>query len=144
MHLLFNMLPANAQLIRPDLLAKTLYSHNPLFHLSNMNKHRVRNALILIGISLMIACGTYLLNGWFFSSHPFMSRTDATFVEGIFFIFVGFLVLIGSGGVTRTSQKAAMLASAAKAFSNKDAIGPSVFSGETRGNRRAMCGLGWS
>ena len=54
-----------------------------------------------------------------------MSRTDATFVEGIFFIFVGFLVLIGSGGVTRTSQKAAMLASAVKAVSNKDVIGPS-------------------
>jgi len=90
-----------------------------------MNKHRVRNALILIDISLVIACGTYLLNDRFFSSHPFMSRTDATFVEGIFFILVSFLVLIGSGGVTHTSQKAAMLASAAKAVSNKDAIGPS-------------------
>jgi hypothetical protein len=97
----------------------------PLSHLSNMNRNRVENALISIGISLAIACATYLLGGWFISSHSFMSRTDATFVEGIFFIFVGFLVLIGSGGITRNSQKAAMLASAAKAISHKDVIGPS-------------------
>jgi hypothetical protein len=46
-------------------------------------------------------------------------------LEGIFFVLSGLLIFIGSGGISGKSLKAALLASAAKAISDKEVIGPS-------------------
>ncbi|MEM2105388.1 MAG: DUF308 domain-containing protein [Candidatus Bathyarchaeia archaeon] len=84
----------------------------------------LRNILPLIGISLIVACATYIINLWIFSSNSRFSPTEASFVEGILYIIIGVLFLLGSGGISLTSQRAAALASAASAL-GKDVIGPS-------------------
>jgi hypothetical protein len=53
-----------------------------------------------------------------------MSPLDASFLEGVIFLLAGVLFLIGSGGITQTSGKAALLAATASAM-DKDVIGPS-------------------
>jgi hypothetical protein len=47
------------------------------------------------------------------------------FFEGLLTTLFGLIALLGSGGMSRTSRAAAMLASTAKAISDKDFIGPS-------------------
>lgn len=90
-----------------------------------MNIITLRNILLLIVISLIVACVTYIFNLWLFSLHPRISPAEASFVEGLLYVFIGALLFLGSGGISRTTQKAAMLASAAKALSKNDVIGPS-------------------
>ncbi|MEM3622858.1 MAG: hypothetical protein QXZ02_03710 [Candidatus Bathyarchaeia archaeon] len=89
-----------------------------------MDINALRNILPLIGISVIVACATFVVNIWLFSPHPRFSPAEASFIESLLYIIVGALLLLGSGGITRTSQRAAMLASAAKAL-GKEVIGPS-------------------
>jgi len=89
-----------------------------------MNKDILRNVTLLIGASLLFAFSTYIFDLWFFSSHPHISPKDAAFIEGMIFIIFGVLFFLGSGGINRASQRAAMLAAAASAL-GKDIIGPS-------------------
>jgi len=53
-----------------------------------------------------------------------MLPADASFLEGVTFIILGALFLLGSGGISQTTSRAAMTAAAAKAM-GKDVIGPS-------------------
>jgi hypothetical protein len=53
-----------------------------------------------------------------------MSPLDASLFEGVIFVLFGVLFLIGSGGITQASRKAAVLAATASAMGN-DVIGPS-------------------
>lgn len=89
-----------------------------------MNKNVLRNVTIIISASLLITCAVYIANHWFLSSHSTISPTDAFFVEGLVSIILGALLFIGSGGISRTSRGAAMLAATASALGN-DVIGPS-------------------
>jgi len=89
-----------------------------------MNKDALRNVTLLISASLLFAFATYIFDLWFFSSYPRISPEDASFLEGIIFIILGALLFLGSGGINRGSQRAAMLAAAASAIS-KEIIGPS-------------------
>jgi len=89
-----------------------------------MNKKALRNIIFLISVSLVLTYATYIVNIWLFSSHPRVSPTDASFLEGIIFIIIGALFFLGSGGISRGSQRAAMLAAAASAI-GKEVIGPS-------------------
>jgi len=89
-----------------------------------MNKSVLQNVTLLIGASLILASATYVINLKLFSLHSRVSSVDTLFLEAIFFISIGALLFLGSGGISRTSQKAAMLASAAKAL-GKEVIGPS-------------------
>jgi hypothetical protein len=89
-----------------------------------MNKQALRNIILLIGVSLALAIVAYIVNFWLFSSYQRISPTDASFLEGIIFIIIGALFFLGSGGISRGSQKAAMLAAAASAM-GKEVIGPS-------------------
>jgi hypothetical protein len=79
---------------------------------------------------MALACATYLVNVWLFSSQTSirlstsMSPLDASLFEGLIFVLFGVLFLIGSGGITQASRKAALLAAAASAMGN-DVIGPS-------------------
>ena len=89
-----------------------------------MNKKALRNIIFLISVSLVLAYATYIVNIWLFSSHPRISPTDASLLEGIIFIIIGALFFLGSGGISRGSQRAAMLAAAASAI-GKEVIGSS-------------------
>jgi hypothetical protein len=84
----------------------------------------LRKITPLIGASLVLACVAYFVNFWLFSSRSRISPIDALFFEGIMFIIIGALVCIGSGGLSRTSQRAAVMSALAGAV-GKDVIGPS-------------------
>ena len=90
-----------------------------------MNKKALRNIILLISASLALAFATYTVDLWLFSSHPRISPGDASFLEGIIFIILGALFFLGSGGITRGSQKAALLAAAAEAITGTETVGPS-------------------
>jgi hypothetical protein len=89
-----------------------------------MNKITLQNIVLLIGVSLVLTCATYLVNIGIFSSNVSISPSDAAFLEGVFFIIIGALLFLGSGGIGRGSQKAAMLVATASAV-GKDVMGPS-------------------
>jgi hypothetical protein len=76
-------------------------------------------------ISLAVAIIIYLLNIRFLSSNPNTTPGTATFFEGVFATLLGLLLLLGSGGISRNTRSAAMIASAAKGMSSGDTIGPS-------------------
>ena len=90
-----------------------------------MNRKSLRNLTLLVIISLTIACATYVVDLWLFGSiYPRVSPKDASFLEGIISIPSGFLLFLGSGGISQGTQNAARLAAAADAISG-EAIGPS-------------------
>lgn len=74
---------------------------------------------------MVIASATYAFNLWFFSGGSHLTATDAAFLEGVIFVLLGALLLLGSGGISRASRQAAMLAATANAVSDKQVIGPS-------------------
>jgi hypothetical protein len=88
-----------------------------------MTKFDAGNAVIWIGTSLIVACAFYIVNLWLFSSNQSVSPADASFMEGMLMIVLGILVCLGSGGISRTSHKAAMLSAAASA-TGAEVIGP--------------------
>jgi len=88
-----------------------------------MNKFSLENVLILLGTSLVVACAIYLVNFLFFYSNQSVSPGDASFMEGLLLVVVGALAYLGSGGISRTSHKAAMLSAAASA-AGAEVIGP--------------------
>lgn len=90
-----------------------------------MNKYALKNILLLIISSVILAFAAYMINIWLFSSNQVISSVDFTFWEGMIFIILGVLFLLGSGGITRTSQKAALLAATAEAIYDEQIIGPS-------------------
>ncbi len=96
--------------------------------LDKMNKEILKVPASLIVVSLILSCAIYIMNVWFLPSTPlakfFVRQTDALFIEGLLFLIAGITFFIGSGGLSRASQSAALLASAAKGISD-DAIGPS-------------------
>ena len=110
-------------------LAKAfLHLFSPV-NLISMNKTAVRNVAPVIGASIIVALVTYAINSWLFSTQPYLisrnylSSIDTLFIEGMIYIIIGALLFLGSGGISRTSQRAAILASTAKAFDD-DVIGP--------------------
>jgi hypothetical protein len=82
------------------------------------------NTAILSCISALVVIAVYLLDIWLLSSNINLSPTDALFIEGIFFLIIGFLLLLGRGGISLTSRKAAILAASAGAISGRDTMGP--------------------
>jgi hypothetical protein len=90
-----------------------------------MNRRTLQNVVLLGLISPAIAIIIYVLNLWLLSSNPTISPRTATFFEGILAVLSGLLLLLGSGGISRNTRSAAMIASAAKGISNGDIIGPS-------------------
>jgi hypothetical protein len=90
-----------------------------------MNTSPIKQIAILACVSLLAGVILYVLDIQFFPSQAYISPTDAAFVEGVLLVLSGLLIFIGSGGIGPASQKAAVLASGAKALSDKDVIGPS-------------------
>jgi hypothetical protein len=96
-----------------------------------MNRKSLPNLVPLVIVSFIIAFATYAVDLWLFGSiYRSLSPKDASFVEGILFIPCGLLLLLGSGGITPGTERAARLAAAADAISG-EAVGPSeVFRGD--------------
>ena len=86
-----------------------------------MNKYSLRNIALLLCVSLVVAFATYGVSFWFLPSYP---RSDLSAIEGILFVLGGVGFLLGSGGISHNTAKAAILASAASA-AGKETIGPS-------------------
>ena len=82
------------------------------------------NTAILSCISALVVMAVYLFDIWLLSSNINLSPTDALFIEGIFFLIIGFLLLLGRGGISLTTRKAVILAASAGAISGRDTIGP--------------------
>lgn len=75
-------------------------------------------------ISIIITLAFYFINVWFFSSMEYFSPTDAFFIEGILFLIIGFLLLLGRGGINLWSVKAAILSALAEAVYDENTVGP--------------------
>jgi hypothetical protein len=112
-------------------LLKLFIVRASFLHGRDVNKYSLRNVAFLACASLALAFATYALNVWLLSLQEnaqlnllVWGPAGASFFEGVFFFLFGALLLIGSGGISRNTQTAAMLASAANAM-GQDAIGPS-------------------
>jgi hypothetical protein len=88
------------------------------------NRNILLNVVTLSSISLLITMATYFVNTWLFSSSEYFSPTEAFFIEGMIFLIVGFLLLLGRGGINLWSQKAAILSALAGAVYDEDTVGP--------------------
>jgi hypothetical protein len=86
-----------------------------------MNKYSLRNVAFLIVASLLIAFVAYGVSFWVLRLYP---ASDLSALEGILFILEGLGFLLGSGGISRNTAKAALLASAATKKGG-ETIGPS-------------------
>jgi len=82
------------------------------------------NLLMFSFVSLIITIVIYFVNFLLFSSARYISPTDAFFIEGLLFLLVGCLLLLGRGGINLWSQKAAILSALAEAMYKKDTVGP--------------------
>lgn len=58
-----------------------------------------------------------------FSSSEIVSPNDALFIEGVILSLIGFMLLLGRGGIDPLSKKAAMLVAAASAVLGADTVG---------------------
>jgi hypothetical protein len=82
------------------------------------------NTAILSCISALVVMAVYLFDIGLLSSNINLPPPDGLFIEGIFFLIIGFLLLLGKGGISLTTRKAAILAASAGAISGRDTIGP--------------------
>lgn len=81
------------------------------------------NLAVFSCISMIITVVFYFVNVQLFTT-PMLSPVDAMFIEGILFLIIGFLFLLGRGGINVWSQRAAILSALTEAISGKDMLGP--------------------
>jgi hypothetical protein len=68
----------------------------------------VLNLVVLLGLAGLIVAGTYVFNLWVQTRYPMtwwgllpLTVLDMVFFEGVGFILLGLLLLVGSGGINR-------------------------------------------
>lgn len=88
-------------------------------------KHILLNAATFSLTSLLVTVAFHFLNVWLLSNSKDISPIEALFVEGLIFLFLGLLLLFGSGGINLWSIKAIMLSALAGAIYDEDTVGPS-------------------
>lgn len=81
------------------------------------------NLAVFSCISMIITVVFYFVNVQLFTT-PMLSPVDAMFIEGMLFLIIGFLFLLGRGGINVWSQRAAILSALTEALSGKDMLGP--------------------
>ena len=81
------------------------------------------NLAVFSCISMIITVVFYFVNVQLFTT-PMLSPVDAMFIEGMLFLIIGFLFLLGRGGINVWSQRAAILSALTEAISGKDMLGP--------------------
>ena len=104
---------------------ENFYRQADHFVVENMNRKALRNILLLLSSSTLLASATHAANYALLYSNRRVSPTEAAFLEGILFIIVGILLFLGSGGINHASQQATLLAAAAGAISGNDVVSPS-------------------
>jgi hypothetical protein len=82
------------------------------------------NVAAYSGISLLVLAAVYFVDVGFLSSYLQLSALDTMSMEGVLFIIMGLLFLVGRGGISRASLSAAILAAQAKAMTREDIPGP--------------------
>ncbi len=83
------------------------------------------NLVAFLGIAALITASIYLVDLWLLSGNTLFSPIDAMFFEGILFLLIGLMLLLGRGGITPTSRRAALLSALAEAMFNADTPSPS-------------------
>jgi len=86
-----------------------------------MNKYSLRNVALLLGASLVVAFAAYAVSFYLLRLYP---ASEFSGVEGILSILAGAGFILGSGGISRNTSKAAILVSVASGM-GKETIGPS-------------------
>jgi hypothetical protein len=81
------------------------------------------NLAVFSCISIIVTVVLYFVNVQLFTT-PLFSPVDAMFIEGILFLIIGLLFLLGRGGINVWSQRAAILSALTEALSGKDMLGP--------------------
>jgi hypothetical protein len=110
---------------KSERLDKDFLDADSIYDLSVVNRKSLRNLTLLVIVSLTVACATYVVDFWLFSSIcPGGSAKDASFLEGIISIPSGFLLLLGSGGISQRTERAAHIAATTDSVSG-EAVGPS-------------------
>lgn len=87
-------------------------------------KHILSNVAGIAGVSSLIVVMAYFVNVLLFSSNEIVSPTDAMFIEGVGFLLIGSLLLLGRGGINLWSKKAAILSATAEAVYGAETVGP--------------------
>lgn len=75
-------------------------------------------------LSLSISMAVYIGNIALLSASRVFSPNEALFIEGTLFMLVGFLLLLGRGGISFLSKQAAVLTATAEAVCGADSVGP--------------------
>ena len=92
--------------------------------MSVAKKRFIVDVVKLALVALLIAMVVYVVNVLVLSSNEWVSPTDALFAEGAVSCLIGFLLLLGRGGINFWSRTAAVLAAAASAISGRGTVGP--------------------
>lgn len=88
-------------------------------------KYVLLNVAMYTGVSLVIVIVVYFFNVLLLYSNEVISPNDAFFVEGVMFLLIGFLLLLGRGGLSLWNVKGAILAATAEALYGAETVGPS-------------------
>jgi len=88
-------------------------------------KYVLLNVAMYTGVSLVIVIVVYFFNALLLYSNEVISPNDAFFVEGVMFLLIGFLLLLGRGGLSLWNVKGAILAATAEALYGAETVGPS-------------------
>jgi hypothetical protein len=88
-------------------------------------KYVLFNIATYVGVSLVIVMVVHFFNVLFVYSNGVLIPNDAFFVEGVLFLLIGFLLLLGRGGISFWNVKGAILAATAEALYGAETVGPS-------------------
>jgi hypothetical protein len=77
-----------------------------------------------VSLSLSLGIAVYVVNIFLLSSSRIISPSEALFIEGALLVLIGFLLLLGRGGISFSSKQAAVLAATAEAVCGADSVGP--------------------
>ena len=82
------------------------------------------NVAVYSSVSLLVLGTVYLGDLLFLSSYLQLSALETLSMEGVMFIILGLLFLVGKGGINLGSLSAAMISAKAKAIFGGDIAGP--------------------
>lgn len=79
---------------------------------------------VTIALSSLIVLIFFAANVSLLSSSKLITPNEALFIEGVISVLVGFLLLLGRGGLNPSNQAGAVLAAAAEAVCGAENVGP--------------------
>jgi len=98
--------------------------------------------LVFSTVPALITIAQYYANVIVLSNHKYLSPTDALAYEGVSFVIVGLLAIIGIG-CRKVTEEAAMIAAVAKgAPGGEKTVGPSEIFREYIWNPKGSTGIG--